>query len=152
MTETETPRAKIGLGALVAATYFMVAGGPYGLEELLQKTGFGVAIVVLIVTPLLWSLPTSLMVGELAAALPREGGYYAASKQRYGCGAKLKVEKGKPGEKGYTCVVVAVRDAGPHRRLVDLDCLRVPAPLGRVAHAAVALRDLQRRVRTAESV
>ena len=84
MTETETPRAKIGLGALVAATYFMVAGGPYGLEELLQKTGFGVAIVVLIVTPLLWSLPTSLMVGELAAALPREGGYYVWVKRALG--------------------------------------------------------------------
>ena len=28
-------------------------------------------------TPVVWSLPTALMVGELAAALPEEGGYYA---------------------------------------------------------------------------
>jgi amino acid transporter len=55
----------------------MVSGGPYGIEELVQKVGFGAAIAVLVATPLLWSVPTALMVGELAAALPEEGGYYA---------------------------------------------------------------------------
>ena len=63
--------------SLVGALYFMVSGGPYGLEELAHKVGFGVAIAVLLVIPAVWSLPTALMVGELAAALPEEGGYYA---------------------------------------------------------------------------
>ncbi len=31
---------------------------------------------MLIAIPVVWSLPTSLMVGELASALPEEGGYY----------------------------------------------------------------------------
>ena len=62
---------------LVGALYFMVSGGPYGLEELAQKVGFGTGIAVLLATPFLWSLPTAIMVGELAAALPEEGGYYA---------------------------------------------------------------------------
>lgn len=62
---------------LVGALYFMVSGGPYGLEELAHKVGFGASIGVLIATPIVWSLPTALMVGELAAALPDEGGYYA---------------------------------------------------------------------------
>ncbi|HLK36431.1 MAG TPA: APC family permease, partial [Polyangiaceae bacterium] len=61
----------------VAALYFMVSGGPYGLEELPKRVGFAVGILVLLVTPLVWSVPTALMVGELAAALPDEGGYYA---------------------------------------------------------------------------
>jgi len=65
------------LMALVGALYFMVSGGPYGLEELARKVGFGAAMGVLLVTPLVWSLPTAFMVGELAAALPEEGGYYA---------------------------------------------------------------------------
>jgi len=55
----------------------MVAGGPYALEELLSSVGPTLAIVVLIVTPVVWSLPTALMVGELGAALPEEGGYFA---------------------------------------------------------------------------
>jgi amino acid transporter len=63
--------------SLVGALYFMVSGGPYALEELAHKVGFGLATVVLLVVPSVWSLPTALMVGELAAALPEEGGYYA---------------------------------------------------------------------------
>src|SRR5271167_4598177 len=61
---------------LIAATYFMVAGGPYGLEDIIGKAGYWRALVLLLVIPVVWSLPTSLMVGELASALPEEGGYY----------------------------------------------------------------------------
>ncbi len=62
---------------LVGATFFMVAGGPYGLEDIIGKAGYGWALVLLLVVPWVWSLPTSLMVGELASAIPAEGGFYA---------------------------------------------------------------------------
>jgi amino acid transporter len=68
--------AKLGLIALVAATYFMVAGGPYGLEDIVHMTGFFGAVLILLLTPLFWSVPTALMVSELASALPEEGGFY----------------------------------------------------------------------------
>lgn len=67
---------KLSLPALVAVTFFMVSGGPYGLEELVRKAGFQVSILILLVTPFLWSLPTALMLGELASAIPAEGGFY----------------------------------------------------------------------------
>src|SRR5947208_4711233 len=67
---------KLTLIPLVAATYFMVSGGPYGLEELVQDSGYKLALVILFVIPLIWSLPTGLMVGELSAAIPAEGGFY----------------------------------------------------------------------------
>ncbi len=67
---------KLTLLPLVAATYFMVAGGPYGLEEVIGRNGYATALWILVLTPLLWSLPTALMVSELASALPREGGFY----------------------------------------------------------------------------
>jgi amino acid transporter len=70
-------RTRMTLLPLVGALYFMVSGGPYGLEELAHTVGFGWGMVVLVATPVVWSLPTALMVGELAAALPEEGGYYA---------------------------------------------------------------------------
>ena len=69
-------RRKMRLLPLVAATYFMVSGGPYGIEDILGGAGFARAIVILLVLPILWSLPTALMIGELASAIPAEGGFY----------------------------------------------------------------------------
>lgn len=54
----------------------MVSGGPYGLEDVIGKAGYLRALIILAVVPLLWSLPTGLMIGELASAIPAEGGYY----------------------------------------------------------------------------
>jgi amino acid transporter len=39
--------------------------------------GYLSAILILLVTPILWSLPTAFMIGELSSALPEEGGFYA---------------------------------------------------------------------------
>lgn len=69
-------RRKLTVLPLVAATYFMVSGGPSGIEEIVQDSGYMLALVILVVTPLIWSLPTSMMVGELSAAIPAEGGFY----------------------------------------------------------------------------
>src|SRR6201998_573572 len=68
--------AKISVVPMITATYFMVAGGPYGLENIVQKTGYAATLLILLVTPLVWSLPTALMVSELATAIPEEGGFY----------------------------------------------------------------------------
>ena len=63
---------------LLAATYDIVAGGPYGLEDIVGKAGgYGAALLILALTPLLWGGPTALMVSELAGAIPQEGGFYA---------------------------------------------------------------------------
>ncbi len=69
-------RAKLTLLPLIAATYFMVAGGPYGLEDIISMAGYTGALLILFVTPLLWAAPTAMMVGELASAIPEEGGFY----------------------------------------------------------------------------
>lgn len=68
---------RLTLWPLVAATFFMVSGGTYGTEDIVHGAGYGRAILILLLTPLLWSLPTAFMIGELASALPAEGGYYA---------------------------------------------------------------------------
>ena len=72
------PRSrKLTLWPLVVATFFMVSGGAYGTEDIIGGAGFARGIFVLALTPILWSLPTSLMIGELASAMPAEGGFYA---------------------------------------------------------------------------
>ena len=67
---------KLTLAPLAAATYFMVSGGPYGLEDIVGQAGYARALTMLLVVPLLWSVPTALMIGEMASALPEEGGFY----------------------------------------------------------------------------
>src|SRR5262245_37887038 len=68
---------RLTLWPLVAATFFMVSGGTYGIEDIVHGAGYGRAILFLVLTPLPWSLPTAFMIGELSSALPFEGGYYA---------------------------------------------------------------------------
>jgi amino acid transporter len=62
--------------ALVCVIFFTVSGGAFGIEPLVGTVGAGPAVVLIIVTPLLWSLPIALMVSELSSAMPEEGGYY----------------------------------------------------------------------------
>ncbi len=67
---------RLAAPALAAATFFIVSGGPYGLEEILQAHGYARGLVLLLALPIVWALPVALLVGELGGALPRNGGYY----------------------------------------------------------------------------
>ena len=68
--------SKLTLMPLVMVLFFTVSGGAYGLEDLVSASGPGLALVLIVITPLIWSLPVALMVGELSTAMPEEGGYY----------------------------------------------------------------------------
>ncbi len=61
---------------LVAVIFFTVSGGPYGLEPLLTYAGQHGALLVLLVTPLLWDVPAIFTVLELNSMMPVTGGYY----------------------------------------------------------------------------
>ena len=62
----------------------MVSGGAYGTEDIVHGAGYGLAVLILVLTSVLWSLPTTFMIGELASALPAEGGYYAWVRRAFG--------------------------------------------------------------------
>jgi amino acid transporter len=61
---------------LVAVIFFTVSGGPYGLEPLLTYAGQHGAILLLLLTPLLWDVPAIYTVLELNSMMPITGGYY----------------------------------------------------------------------------
>lgn len=67
---------KLGTLSLVFILYFSTSGGPHTTETLVHEIGPGMALLVLLLVPLLWSLPEVLIVGELSSMLPVEGGYY----------------------------------------------------------------------------
>ena len=68
-------RRELGLLPLAAVVFFNVSGGPYGIEDMVPSFGPGLSLLLLLITPLLWSLPVALAMSELAAAMPDEGGY-----------------------------------------------------------------------------
>ena len=70
--------------ALICVIFFTVSGGAFGLEPLIGAVGPGLAVVLIVVTPFVWSLPMALMVAELATLLPEEGGYYVWVKESLG--------------------------------------------------------------------
>ncbi|TSJ43472.1 APC family permease [Mucilaginibacter corticis] len=61
---------------LIAVIFFTVSGGPYGLEPLLDYAGQHGALLILLVTPLLWDVPAIFTVLELNSMMPVTGGYY----------------------------------------------------------------------------
>src|ERR1700750_2450269 len=77
---------------LVAVIFFTVSGGPYGLEPLLSYAGEHGALLLLMLTPMLWDVPAIFAVLELNSMMPIEGGYYRWVK--YALGTRLGFYEG----------------------------------------------------------
>src|SRR6185503_4536678 len=55
-----------------------------GVEDVVSSFGPGLTLLLLAVTPVLWSLPVALAMAELAAAMPDEGGYVTWVRRAFG--------------------------------------------------------------------
>ena len=77
-------KRELGLVPLAAIVFFNVSGGPYGVEDVVGSFGPGLALLLLAVTPVIWSLPVALAMSELAAAMPDEGGYVTWVRRAFG--------------------------------------------------------------------
>jgi amino acid transporter len=75
---------KLRAAHLAAVIFLTVSGGPYGLEELFGYVGNQGALLLLLVTPLFWDVPTILTVLELNSLMPTTGGYYQWVKRALG--------------------------------------------------------------------
>src|ERR1051325_10216755 len=69
-------RRGVGTLSLIFILFFCTSGGPYTTETLVHEVGPGLGLLILLLVPLIWSVPEALIVGELASMLPEEGGYY----------------------------------------------------------------------------
>jgi amino acid transporter len=84
--QAERKKLKRGLTLLPLAgmIYFTVCGGSFGSESLVGLSGPGMALLLLAITPIVFSIPNMLMVRELGSMMPAEGGYYHWVKQAFG--------------------------------------------------------------------
>jgi len=64
------------VSTIVFMIFCLVAAGAYGIEEMIPEAGPGLTIVMLLILPIVWSTPFSLVAAELGSARPQEGGYY----------------------------------------------------------------------------
>src|SRR5437764_68334 len=69
---------------LAAIIFLTVSGGPYGLEPLLEQTGANASLLLLLLTPLAWDVPTIFTILELNSMMPVTGGYYQWVKRALG--------------------------------------------------------------------
>ncbi len=73
---------KASLFYFVFVMFSYTTGGPFGLEAAVTTSGPGMALIYLLLVPLFWSIPVSLVSAELTAVMPVEGGFY-----RWSCAA-----------------------------------------------------------------
>jgi len=82
--ETRKLKRELTLLPLFGLIYFTVCGGSFGAEPMVGLSGPGMALILFIVTPILFSIPNMLMVREMQSMMPHEGGYYHWTKQAFG--------------------------------------------------------------------
>jgi amino acid transporter len=83
-SESKKLKRELTLLPLFGLIYFTVCGGSFGVEPLIGYSGPGLALVLIVITPLVFSLPNVLMVRELTSLMPVEGGYYHWVKRAFG--------------------------------------------------------------------
>ncbi len=86
LTQIEKSKLKreLTLLPLFGLLYFTVCGGSFGVEPMVSLSGPGFALVLLFLTPLVFSIPNMLMVRELQSMMPAEGAYYHWLKKAFG--------------------------------------------------------------------
>ena len=82
--EAKKLKRELTLLPLFALIYFTVCGGAFGAEPMVGLSGPGLALLLFIITPIMFSIPNMLMVREMSSMMPVEGGYYHWVKQAFG--------------------------------------------------------------------
>ncbi|MGB9236526.1 MAG: APC family permease [Terriglobales bacterium] len=83
---TSAPSAvrKASLFYFVFVMFSYTTGGPFGLESMVSTSGPGMTLLYLLLLPLVWCIPVSLVSAELTTAMPVEGGFYRWSRAAFG--------------------------------------------------------------------
>lgn len=69
-------KKKASLFILLPIIFFSVSGGPYGLEEIVSSVGPLYTLLLILILPIIWTIPETMIVAELSSSYPVQGGYY----------------------------------------------------------------------------
>jgi amino acid transporter len=79
--ERKMLKRSLTLLPLFGIIYFTISGGTFGIESLFSYSGAGMALLLICLIPIIYSIPNILMVRELQSMMPVEGSYYHWTKQ-----------------------------------------------------------------------
>lgn len=77
-------KKKISVFAIAMMVCVTVAGGGFGIEDLVSSVGPGMTMLVFIAIPFVWSIPFGLSSAELSSAYPEDGGMYVWAREGLG--------------------------------------------------------------------
>ena len=77
-------RTQVRVVTVFFMIYILVSGGSFGIEDMVSSSGPGLTLLLLLLLPILWSLPMALIASELGSALPGEGGFYVWARRALG--------------------------------------------------------------------
>ncbi len=77
-------KKKVSIVGLVAMLCVTVAGGGFGVEDMVGGIGPGMTMLAFMILPFIWSLPFGLSSAELSSAYPENGGMYTWAKNELG--------------------------------------------------------------------
>jgi len=73
-TEAAVPSRHLGIGSLVVVGFFWTTGGIYGTEPALGTAPSGYVLIMCLIMPFFYGLPTALVTAELSTHYPETGG------------------------------------------------------------------------------
>eukprot|EP01004_Peranema_trichophorum_P002940 NODE_1960_length_1736_cov_53.425914_g1669_i0.p1 GENE.NODE_1960_length_1736_cov_53.425914_g1669_i0~~NODE_1960_length_1736_cov_53.425914_g1669_i0.p1 ORF type:complete len:529 (+),score=30.64 NODE_1960_length_1736_cov_53.425914_g1669_i0:57-1643(+) len=84
----QTETGNLGVFSMYVLGFFWICGGIYGNEAVVTSAPPAIVFIcILIFTPIFYCTPVSMIVGELAAAMPYDGGYVRWVQEV--CGSKV---------------------------------------------------------------
>ena len=81
---TSSAVRKAALFSFVFVMYSYNTAGPFGLEDMVKKSGPGMSLLYQLLIPFFWCIPISLVAAELTTAMPVEGGFYRWTRAAFG--------------------------------------------------------------------
>lgn len=69
-------KLKPNLLVLIPIIFFSVSGGPYSLEEIVSSVGPVYTLLFILLLPIVWTIPETMIIAELSSTYPVHGGYY----------------------------------------------------------------------------
>lgn len=87
LLEKENPSLKksaVKLSTVFFLLYCYIAGGSYGIEDMVGQAGPGMAILLLVLLAVFWGLPYGMICAEMSSTYPEAGGIYVWVRETFG--------------------------------------------------------------------